>query len=199
MKTNTSLVEMLENQIKDINRQVENIANAVAATGLFSEVMQNKLNSLEEAKKKITDTLIQEKSGGRYLSATREEIARVFRKAQDLLLNGEFEDKRAVLHMFLNKVLVYKNFVEIYTNLLPLTLSGGIDLNINTREYLTGVEANISNMSENTTKTDGFDPPALPLNPEIHNRENTDGDPYGNRTRDTAVKGRCLDRLTKGP
>ena|SRR5690625_3523347 len=25
------------------------------------------------------------------------------------------------------------------------------------------------------------------------------GDPYGTRTRDTAVKGRCLNRLTKGP
>ena len=27
----------------------------------------------------------------------------------------------------------------------------------------------------------------------------TYGSPYGNRTRDTAVKGRCLNRLTKGP
>ena len=26
-----------------------------------------------------------------------------------------------------------------------------------------------------------------------------DGDPWGNRTPDTAVKGRCLDRLTNGP
>ena len=25
------------------------------------------------------------------------------------------------------------------------------------------------------------------------------GDPYGIRTHDTAVKGRCLNRLTKGP
>ena len=25
------------------------------------------------------------------------------------------------------------------------------------------------------------------------------GDPYENRTRDTAVKGRCLNRLTNGP
>jgi hypothetical protein len=25
------------------------------------------------------------------------------------------------------------------------------------------------------------------------------GDPYGNRTHDTAVKGRCLNRLTNGP
>ena len=25
------------------------------------------------------------------------------------------------------------------------------------------------------------------------------GDPWGNRTPDTAVKGRCLDRLTNGP
>lgn len=27
----------------------------------------------------------------------------------------------------------------------------------------------------------------------------SNGDPYGIRTRDTAVKGRCLNRLTKGP
>ena len=26
-----------------------------------------------------------------------------------------------------------------------------------------------------------------------------DGDPYGNRTHDSAVKGRCLDLLTNGP
>ena len=30
-------------------------------------------------------------------------------------------------------------------------------------------------------------------------RANKNGDPYGNRTRDTAVKGRCLNRLTNGP
>ena len=28
---------------------------------------------------------------------------------------------------------------------------------------------------------------------------NMNGDPYGIRTRVTAVKGRCLNRLTKGP
>ena len=28
---------------------------------------------------------------------------------------------------------------------------------------------------------------------------NLSGDPYGIRTHDTAVKGRCLNRLTKGP
>ena len=29
--------------------------------------------------------------------------------------------------------------------------------------------------------------------------ENLYGDPWGNRTPDTAVKGRCLNRLTNGP
>ena len=30
-------------------------------------------------------------------------------------------------------------------------------------------------------------------------RESFHGDPYGNRTHVTAVKGRCLNRLTNGP
>ena len=38
---------------------------------------------------------------------------------------------------------------------------------------------------------------ALPA--ELHRQKNKNGDPYGNRTRDTAVKGRCLNRLTNGP
>ena len=35
-------------------------------------------------------------------------------------------------------------------------------------------------------------------NPDYSCAEGT-GDPYGNRTRVTAVKGRCLSRLTNGP
>ncbi len=38
---------------------------------------------------------------------------------------------------------------------------------------------------------------ALPAELILHSNEN--GDPYGIRTRVTAVKGRCLNRLTKGP
>src|SRR4051812_4545400 len=38
---------------------------------------------------------------------------------------------------------------------------------------------------------------ALPAELILHNIIN--GDPYGIRTRVTAVKGRCLNRLTKGP
>jgi len=35
-------------------------------------------------------------------------------------------------------------------------------------------------MSENTAKTDGIDPPALPLNPEIYNGDFSIGEPTNN-------------------
>jgi len=43
-------------------------------------------------------------------------------KARELFLSGELEEKRQLINLYLNKVVVYREHVEIFLNLLPIFL-----------------------------------------------------------------------------
>lgn len=164
MKDNSELIEMYEKQIKDADKQILNLVNIIATTGNFSETLQMKLDSLEAEKKRLEAVILQEKKSCCYLSATKDELRQVYKKAQEQLLSGTFEEQKAVLHLFLNKVVIYKEFVEIFVNLIPISHLGGIDVNITPQEMIAENRentletlANTGNTEENTQK-DGQNP-----------------------------------------
>ena len=160
VKHNASLIEKYESQAADIEKQIENVANTIAA-GYFNQALQDKLNDLDTQKKKIADIITQEKKNVAYLPATKDELRRVYKKAQVQLLNGSFDEQKAVLNLFVNKIVIFGKSVEIYVNLLPMSHLAGIDLSIASDDYLSQISSNTPETSENMAKTiekDGIDP-----------------------------------------
>ena len=56
-----------------------------------------------------------------------------------------------------------------------------------------------SNRRPSACKADALPAELSPLTFNVATYNSISNDPYGIRTRDTAVKGRCLNRLTNGP
>ena len=157
--SNAALIEKCESQIKDVDKQIDNLVSAIAS-GYNNETLQVKLESLEAEKKKIAEIIVQEQKAVGYLPATKEELRQAYKKAQEHLLYGAFEEQKTVLNMFLNRVVIFGKFVEIYTNLIPLPLLGGIDLSISSQDFLAKISPNSLENGENTAnciEKDGID------------------------------------------
>ena len=152
VKDTSALVAKYEEKIKDIESQIVNLINAVAATGNYNESLQNKINDLEAQKKKLIEIIAQEKKAVAYLPATKDELRKVYKKAQETLLNGSFDEKKTVLQMFLNKILIFPKSVEIYVNLIPLSHLSGIDLIITPDDILEKLSPADPENGENTSK-----------------------------------------------
>ena len=161
LNSNTDLIERNENHINEIDTQIQNIANAVAMSGQFNETLQAKLDSLETQKKKLNEIIALEKQSVCYLPATKEELRQAYKKAREMLEYGNFEEQKTVINMFLNKVVIFRKYAEIYINLIPISLLGGIDISITAQDILAEIYPNTSENSENTLiniEKDGIDP-----------------------------------------
>ena len=50
---------------------------------------------------------------------SEEELTAAYRKARELFLSGSPEEKRQLINLYLEKVMVYEQYVEVYVNTLP--------------------------------------------------------------------------------
>ena len=51
---------------------------------------------------------------------TEKQITEAYKRARELFLEGSVETKRQLINLYLDKVLVYETYVEVYINALPL-------------------------------------------------------------------------------
>ncbi len=130
MTQNKTLIEMLENQIKDYTNQINNLVKVIA-NGNTNEVILNELTRIENLKKETEIKLKNETSTTAYQFPTREELKKVYRKAQDILDNGSETEKKTMLQNFINKIFIYNDKVDIYLNLVPTMLAGCLEIEIN--------------------------------------------------------------------
>ena len=133
MTQNKSLIEMLENQIKDYTNQINNLVKVIA-NGNTNEVILNELTRLENLKKDTEIKLENERSTTAYQFPTREELKKVYKKAQNTLENGSETEKKTMLQNFINKIYIHKDKVDIYLNLVPTMLAAYLDIEINNKK-----------------------------------------------------------------
>ncbi|MBQ8947153.1 MAG: recombinase family protein [Lachnospiraceae bacterium] len=106
---NDSLEKSLELAIKDVDRQVKNIMNAIK-NGVFNDFTQNELLELKERKDFLTEELEKEKLRLK-CRIKLEDIVRFFDS-----FAGNMEDKatrQRILDIFVDKVIVYKDKLAI--------------------------------------------------------------------------------------
>ena len=133
---NASLIDMLEKQIKDTDERIENIASAISE-GRVNQILFDKLDKLEEEKKRLIANLETEKKETSHKFANKQELEQVYKKARITLEKGTIEERKTLLHNFINKIFVYKDHVEIYLNVIPFMLGGYLDFEINRDEIMT--------------------------------------------------------------
>ena len=183
--SNSELIQHLKKAEREIERKIDNLVNTIAESGKFGERLQSKLSSLEDEKTEILAKLKQESEVNLSEFITKSDLRRTYFNVLNLLKTGNTEDKAAIIDTILNRVIVYKDRLEIFINLLPVA-NTDINLHITDKDLATYGLLEPHN-SEKAVHMNDFP------------SEKMSGDPAGNRTRDCAVRGRRLNRLTTRP
>ena len=108
------VLKSLKSQLKDINRQLTNMANAIA-NGIFSKTTNEKLNSLEQQKEDV-EIKIAEHSIKKIQPLKAEDV-------YDFLISFKDVDPtdtmacKAMIDMFINKVILYDDEIFIVFNI----------------------------------------------------------------------------------
>ncbi len=182
---NSQIIKTLETNLQNVERKIGNLTNVVAETGKYSDVFEAQLDSLADEKIKILADLKRESNIGFTDFVNKENLRRSFLNVLKLIRTGEVKDKRIVIDTVLNKVIVYNNRVEVFVNILPFE-DASAEMMISSQDL---TDYGLLEPNEKRNIAQIGDIPS----------ENAFGDPYGIRTHDTAVRGRCLNHLTKGP
>lgn len=118
--SNSELIKGLEEKKKEVDKKIDNIVNAIANSGNFSTVFQSKLDELTNEQTTILASLKRESGINFEEFISKEQLRRTYFKVLGLLESGETQDKVAIINTLLNKVIVFKDRVEVFINILPL-------------------------------------------------------------------------------
>ena len=106
----------LKSQIKDVERKINNAVNLMIETG--SPALKNKLGELEETKEKLLFELNDVESSLKHDEFSEEKIRKLFSKAEHQLKNGTLANRRMIIDQYIDKVVIYKDRIEVYMNLV---------------------------------------------------------------------------------
>lgn len=117
-------LRQLEKKIKEMDGKLANIISAIASTG--SSALISALESLEQEKALLEDQMQEEMGKLCMVNVSEEQIRRAYNKARELYLNGSLDEMRQLINLYLNKVVIYKEHVEVFLNVLPVYMQSNI-------------------------------------------------------------------------
>lgn len=106
-----------ENKLKEVTRQIDNLVSVLADTG--SKAVIERLNSLEKEKILIENQLESLSLKISEAKISMETVVVLFEKAKQLFANGTLDSSKKLIDLFVNRVDVYKDRIEIKLNILP--------------------------------------------------------------------------------
>ncbi len=116
---NSEIIKRLEKNLQDIERKIGNLTKIVAETGKYTEMFETQLDALTDEKIRILANLKNETNMGLTEFITKDQVRRSYCKVLKLLKSGKVEDQRTIINTLLNRVVVYKDRVETFINILP--------------------------------------------------------------------------------
>ena len=126
---NNQMVKVLNDKLAEIEKSISSLLD-ILSSGCATNSLLERLNKLEKEKEETKQRIQEEMRGNNYIPATIDEVKRVYRKAREILDGYDFNAKRRIINNFVNKIIVYKNCVEIYINLIPTICCTALDLDI---------------------------------------------------------------------
>lgn len=117
--SNNSIIKELETRLEEVERKITNLVKVIADSGKFNDIFQTELDALTNEKIELLSNIKKESNNGFTEFVTKETIRRTYFKVLKLLETGETKDKTTIINTLLNRVIVYKDRVEIFVNILP--------------------------------------------------------------------------------
>ena len=169
----SSILPALQAQLSDVESGIDNMLNAIQQ-GIVLESTKKRLSDLENRKKELEIEIAREQI--KHPLLTREQIEFGLTRFRKLDLSTQ-KGRRALIDGFVNTIYLFDDYAIITCNYKE----GEEKITFEDIE-----ESELGDYIKNKPEQECSDLFAF-------------GDPIGTRTRVTAVKGRCLNRLTMGP
>ena len=113
-------IRTLRQNLKTVEQKIANIVNVIANTGSAALVTQ--LTQLEREKELLDVQIQEEERGTKEDDLDEEAIRAAFRQAQKMFHSGTLPQMEQIINLYLDKVLVYPDYVEIHLNNVPTNL-----------------------------------------------------------------------------
>ena len=104
-------------RLKDVTRQIDNLVSVIAETG--SKAVIERLNILEKERILIENQVETLNAKISQATISKETITILFGQAKKLFENGTLESSKKLINLFVEKVIIYKDRIEIKLNILP--------------------------------------------------------------------------------
>ena len=118
--TDKDKIRTLRQNLKTVEQKIANIVNIIANTGSAALVTQ--LTQLEREKELLDVQLQEEERGTKEDDLDEEAIRAAFRQTQKMFHSGTLPQMEQIINLYLDKVLVYPDYVEIHLNNVPTNL-----------------------------------------------------------------------------
>lgn len=113
-------IRTLRQNLKTVEQKIANIVNIIANTGSAALVTQ--LTQLEREKELLDVQIQEEERDTKENDLDEEAIRAAFRQAQKMFHSGTLPQMEQIINLYLDKVLVYPDYVEIHLNNVPTNL-----------------------------------------------------------------------------
>jgi site-specific DNA recombinase len=127
--SNSSEVADLEKAYRDVSGQVDNLVLGIAQNPNTSVAMYELLNELEERKRSIEQELDRHRSLSLVHEVTEDDLKVAYEKAREMLKQGTLPEIRQVINLYIQKVIVFREHVEVYYHVLPVFALANKNLN----------------------------------------------------------------------
>ena len=113
-------IRTLRQNLKTVEQKIANIVNVITNTG--SAALVNQLNQLEKEKEQLDFQIQVESRDRREKELSENAIREAFRQAQRMFHSRTLPQMEQLINLYLDKVLVYPDYVEIHLNNVPTNL-----------------------------------------------------------------------------
>lgn len=123
------ILDRLYGNRNEIQRKIDNIISVITQTG--SPSLLKNLDELETDKQALTIQIDQEEQNLVANRLNEQEIIAAYRRAQELYRSGNLPQKRQLLNLYLKRVTVFPEYVQIHLHKVPSSIispSGGDSL-----------------------------------------------------------------------
>ena len=120
-KEMSDTLRRLEMQIKEIDAKLENLSD-ILADGVEKRqrtIILSKMEKLEDEKNGLQGYVAQEEAALELDIPDKEELRRCFLQAQSLFRDRSLEEMRQLIDLYVEKVIVHEDEVEVILNLVP--------------------------------------------------------------------------------
>ena len=142
------MVKRYESQKTKLDQEIKTVIRKLALMEdeRIAKEFKNLFDELESEKKNIEKRIEQENTQQQEVRLDMREFAVLFAKLRLILNSGKNEHKKRLIEVFLNKVVVFHDRIEIFVNALPKAVLGALNVEVNAKTLLKQAERHETEM-----------------------------------------------------